>query len=56
MPHKTDRENRVIELTANQLDRENHVIELTAVELDTVCGGGLFDIAIDVHVNPQIAL
>jgi hypothetical protein len=38
MPHKTDRENRVIELM-DQLDRENHVIELTAVELDTVAGG-----------------
>ena len=39
MPHKTDRENRVIELTENRLDRENHVIELTENQLNTVSGG-----------------
>jgi hypothetical protein len=38
MPHKTDRENRVIELT-DQLDRENHVTELTELQLNAVSGG-----------------
>ena len=40
MPHKTDREKRVIELM-DQLDRENHVVELTEHQLNAVSGSTL---------------
>jgi hypothetical protein len=38
MPHKTDRDNRVIELM-DPFDREDHVIQLTEHQFNAVSGG-----------------